>query len=79
MFGPSWYLIMKVASSQIDAELKTYKYAAAADTHASISSAQALRSALGPVLVNKVRIFLPENGLGSLQLYNISLCSARMG
>lgn len=70
---------MKAASPQIDSELKLYKHAFAADAHAPVLSAQSLRSALDPVSANNIRIFLPENGLGSLQLHNIPLCSAGIG
>ena len=84
MFDPSWYLIMKAATPQIDAELKTCKLqavATAADSHAPISSAQSLRSALASVstIGNEIRVFLRKDSLESVQLHNIPLCSARVG
>ncbi|KAK2756396.1 hypothetical protein FQN54_005288 [Arachnomyces sp. PD_36] len=81
MFDPSWYLIMKAATPQIDAELRSYERVAATDTHThtTISSAQSLRSALDTISANKVPIFLPENGLDSLQLHDIPLSSATIG
>ncbi|KKK21343.1 hypothetical protein ARAM_002631 [Aspergillus rambellii] len=79
MFDPSWYLIMKAATSQIDSELKMYNKSASPDTVAPISSAQALRRALNPEPASTVPIFLQANGLESLQIRHIPCCSAQLG
>ena len=79
MFDPSWFMVMKAATPQIDAELKSFQRASTTGSHTPISSAQSLRSALDPAKANNISIFLPEVGLESLELRDIPLCSAKIG
>ncbi|KAH8693007.1 hypothetical protein BGW36DRAFT_410172, partial [Talaromyces proteolyticus] len=79
MFDPSWYLIIKAATPQIDTELKIYKQTIPADGQAPIVSARSLRSALAPTSTHQPPIFLPETGLDSIQLDSIPLCTAKFG
>ncbi|KAL4898768.1 hypothetical protein BDV59DRAFT_9744 [Aspergillus ambiguus] len=76
IFDPSWYLIMKVATSHIDSELGTY---VATDSDSPISSAHSLRKALHPTTATRAPIFLPEDGIKSLSIEDIPLCSAQSG
>ncbi|PLB49670.1 hypothetical protein P170DRAFT_437233 [Aspergillus steynii IBT 23096] len=77
MFDPSWYLIMKAATSQIDADLHAFKHAVPAENRAPITSAQSLRTALDATSTSNLRIFLREDGISSLQLTDLPLCSAQ--
>lgn len=77
MFDPSWYLIMKAATAQIDAELRSVKHAVPAESRTPIACAQSLRTALDPSPSSNLRIFLREDGINSLKLTNLPLCSAQ--
>ncbi|KAH8431089.1 uncharacterized protein LDX57_008750 [Aspergillus melleus] len=78
MFDPSWYLIMKAATAQIDAELHTFTREVPAESRAALTSAQSLRMALDPTATSTLRVFLREDGINSLQLSILPLCSAQL-
>ncbi|KAI9043587.1 uncharacterized protein KD926_003357 [Aspergillus affinis] len=78
MFDPSWYLIMKAATAQIDAELHTFTREGPVESRAPITAAQSLRMALDPTATGNLRIFLHEDGIKSLQLSPLPLCSAQL-
>lgn len=78
LFDPSWYLIMRTAKSHIDMELKAHKAVSTPIIHDPITSAKSLREALHPAAASRVSVFLPEDGLQSLQVQSIPLCSAQM-
>ncbi|KIX02553.1 uncharacterized protein Z518_08494 [Rhinocladiella mackenziei CBS 650.93] len=75
-FDPSWYLIMKAARPQIDVELEVLKRGS---TCAPISSAQSLRAALNDNSRVTAPIFLPSDGLESIQISQIPYCSSKLG
>ena len=75
-FDPSWYLIMKAARPQIDAELETL---VSRPARLPISRAQSLRAALNDNARVAVPIFLPTSGLASIRVSAIPYCSAEFG
>jgi serine/threonine protein kinase len=77
VFDPSWFLIMKAATPQIDAELESV------DEHSSdraaLSAAQSLRVALRSDGTTNTTIFLPEDGLESIATCDIPFSSTELG
>jgi hypothetical protein len=72
MFDPTWFLIMRVASPLIDAELAKDN-----PQHASFSTAHHLRDALKDDPQMNVHVFLPQDGLKSAQILDIPFSSAK--
>lgn len=79
IFDPSWYMILKAATPQIDATLQLYQESSSKKANSPVSAAQSLRIALDPVRSSKTPIWLSENGLNHVHLEDISLSSARQG
>ncbi|KAI9667448.1 MAG: hypothetical protein M1821_000264 [Bathelium mastoideum] len=77
IFDPSWYLLMKVASPQINTELQKRK--GDPDPGAPISSALSLRNALDVESRAKIPVFLSQDGLQSTNLTKIEFSSAFLG
>jgi Protein tyrosine and serine/threonine kinase len=73
IFDPSWYLIMKAATPQIDDELKRFE----SPNHTILPSAHSLRAAL-KISETKTTIFLQEDGLGSFPISHIPFSSATL-
>ncbi|KIW24681.1 uncharacterized protein PV07_10383 [Cladophialophora immunda] len=79
-FDQSWYLIMKAATPQIDAELDNLnRHHQPGHARASISSARLVRAALNDQAGATTPIFLRADGLDSIQVSAIPLCSAEFG
>jgi hypothetical protein len=76
VFDPSWYLIMKAATPQIDVELSKGRHGPVA---APLSTAFALRAALKDGPTSSTLVFLPANRLQSIRSADIPFCSARIG
>jgi hypothetical protein len=72
MFDPSWFLIMKVSSPFIDEELSRVGSAVS-----SFPGAYKLRDALRKEPLQKISIFLPEDGLKTAQVRSIPFASAK--
>ena len=75
-FDPSWYLIMKAATPQIDLELARVTHSS---NRTSLSSAKSLRAALKGNEATANPIFLPEDGLESIREFDIPFSSAKLG
>jgi serine/threonine protein kinase len=75
-FDPSWYLIMKAASPQIDVELQALIPQPA---RLPIARAQSLRAALNDDTQVAVPILLPTDGLDSIRVSAIPYCAADFG
>lgn len=76
-FDPSWFLIMKAATPQIDAELR--RTMETSSNRQALDSAQSLRLAVRGNEPASSTIFLPEDGLGSIQLLDIPFSSVKLG
>ena len=76
IFDPSWFLIIKAATPQIDEELSRYVKAPATSP---LSSALSLRNALRDSPQSTPPIFLPETGLQSAVVSDIPFSSAKTG
>lgn len=72
LFDPSWFLIMKVSSPFIDQELSRDGSAIS-----SFPGAHSLRDALKKEPLQKVSIFLPEDGLENARIRTIPFASAK--
>ncbi|KAJ5139336.1 uncharacterized protein N7515_004184 [Penicillium bovifimosum] len=79
IFDPSWYMILKAATPQIDDALDSYRNASSEAVSAPVSSAQSLRTALDPARSSKTPIWLSEDGLENLRFEHIPLSSAKEG
>ena len=72
---PSWYLILKIADSQVDKALLTDNAA----TAESVPSAKAIREATkGEEPKEKIGIFLPDSDLRAMDVQDIPFCVARV-
>ncbi|KAJ5922358.1 hypothetical protein N7516_010061 [Penicillium verrucosum] len=78
VFDPSWYLIV-MSTSGIDTTLHSHPRGPIGAPHTPISSARLLRTALHSDESSRIPVFLPEEGLKSLQLCDIPLSTARIG
>jgi serine/threonine protein kinase len=79
IFDPSWYMILKTATPQIDAALDSYRNVSSKTVGAPVSSAQSLRTALDPARSSKTPIWLSEDGLEHVHFEDIPLSSAKQG
>jgi len=77
VFDPSWFLIMKAATPQVDTELRRTVEISA--NRQALHSAQSLRMAVSGNEPASSTIFFPENGLGSIQLLDIPFSSVKLG
>ena len=76
VFDPTWYLIMKAATPQVDLELArvTNNF-----SRVSLSSVESLRTALKSNRPTGSPIFLPEDGLERIRELEIPFSSATLG
>lgn len=72
MFDPAWFLILKVSSPVIDQELSRNGSAVS-----SFTGASSLRNALKEEPVQKVPVFLPEDGLERARMREIPFATAK--
>jgi hypothetical protein len=77
IFDPSWFLIMKAATPQVDEELMRIDNQDIDRT--ALHSAQSLRAALNRSEVASSTIFLPEDGLKSIPTFDIPFSTAKLG
>lgn len=66
-FDPSWFLIMKAASPQVDVELENLKTAMSHTASPPLSHAQLLRAAVHNRLQPDRGIILPSHGLAAVR------------
>lgn len=76
MYDPSWYLIIRIASSLVDTELKREDRARPAEGAALLNTTIRLRDALRGNAPQAVHIFLPSHGLDGAQTCTIPYSSA---
>lgn len=79
LFDPSWYLIMKLADSQIDDGLRKNRRSSAMKFQDPIPPAQSLRAALHPTDGHAPSVRLSSDSLISINPQEIPFCSAQVG
>lgn len=77
MYDPSWYLIIRIANSVIDAELRRKNNAQPAEGLAVRRSAAKIRSAVRGDAVSEAHVSLPSDGLLGAQTSTILYSTAR--